>query len=43
MMYKGSKSDYRAFRSRTKKHHDRLMKTGYNPDDPRNKKKRSVH
>lgn len=39
MMYKGSKSDYRAFRPRTKKHHDRLMKTGYNHDDPETKRK----
>ena len=39
MMYKGSKSDYRAFRPRTKKHHTRLMKTGYTHDDPETKRK----
>ena len=39
MMYKGSKKDYRAFKPKTKKHHDRLMKAGYDHDDPETKKK----
>lgn len=39
MMYKGSKKDYRAFKPKTKKHHDRLMKSGYDHDDPETKKK----
>lgn len=39
MMYKGSKKDYRAFRPTNKKHHDRLMKTGYTHDDPETKRK----
>lgn len=39
MMYKGSKKEYRAFKPKTKKHHDRLMKTGYDHDDPETKKK----
>ena len=39
MMYKGSKKDYRAFKPKSKKHHDRLMKTGYDHDDPETKKK----
>ena len=39
MMYKGSKKEYRAFKPKTKKHHDRLMKAGYDHDDPETKKK----
>ena len=39
MMYKGSKKEYRAFKPKSKKHHDRLMKTGYDHDDPETKKK----
>ena len=34
MMYKGSKKDYRAKYPTKKKHHDSLMKRGYNHDDP---------
>ena len=38
MMYKGTKTDYRAKKPRSKKPHDRLMKRGYNHDDPETKK-----
>lgn len=38
MMYKGTKTDYRAKKPRSKKKHDRLMKRGYNHDDPETKK-----
>ena len=34
MMYKGSKKDYKAKYPTKKKHHDSLMKRGYNHDDP---------
>ena len=39
MMYKGSEKEYRAFKPKTKKHHDSLMKSGYSHDDPETKKK----
>ena len=38
MMYKGTKTDYRAFKPTKKDHHDRLMNTGYDHDDPETKK-----
>ena len=38
MMYKGKKSDYRAFKPAEKDHHDRLMRSGYDHDDPETKK-----
>lgn len=38
MMYKGKKSDYRAFKPSKKDHHDRLMRAGYDHDDPETKK-----
>lgn len=38
MMYKGSKSDYRAFKPAKKDHHDRLMRSGYDHDNPETKK-----
>lgn len=38
MMYKGTKKDYRAKFPKKKKHHDSLMKRGYNHDDPETKK-----
>ena len=38
MMYKGKESDYRAFKPSKKDHHDRLMRSGYDHDDPETKK-----
>ena len=38
MMYKGTKKDYRAKFPTKKKQHDKLMKKGYNHDDPETKK-----
>ena len=38
MMYKGTKKDYKAKFPTKKKHHDSLMKRGYNHDDPETKK-----
>ena len=38
MMYKGKESDYRAFKPSKKDHHDRLMRAGYDHDDPETKK-----
>lgn len=38
MMYKGKKSDYRAFKPAEKDHHDRLMRSGYDHDNPETKK-----
>ena len=38
MMYKGDEKEYRAFKPKKKDHHDRLMSTGYDHDDPETKK-----
>lgn len=38
MMYKGTKKDYKAKFPTKKKHHDSLMKKGYNHDDPETKR-----
>ncbi len=38
MMYKGDEKEYRAFKPKEKDHHDRLMGTGYDHDDPETKK-----
>ena len=38
MMYKGDEKEYRAFKPSKKDHHDRLMGTGYDHDDPETKK-----
>ena len=38
MMYKGDEKEYRAFKPKEKGHHDRLMGTGYDHDDPETKK-----
>ena len=38
MMYKGNKKDYKAKFPTKKKHHDSLMKKGYNHDDPETKR-----
>lgn len=38
MMYKGTEKEYRAFKPKEKDHHDRLMSTGYDHDDPETKK-----
>lgn len=38
MMYKGNKKDYKAKYPTKKKHHDSLMKKGYDHDDPETKK-----
>ena len=38
MMYKGDEKEYRAFKPKEKDHHDRLMSTGYDHDDPETKK-----
>ena len=38
MMYKGDEKEYRAFKPKKKDHHDRLMGTGYDHDDPETKK-----
>ena len=38
MMYKGKESEYRAYKPSKKDHHDRLMRSGYDHDDPETKK-----
>ncbi len=38
MMYKGTEKEYRAFKPSKKDHHDRLMGTGYDHDDPETNK-----
>ena len=38
MMYKGTEKEYRAYKPSEKDHHDRLMGTGYDHDDPETKK-----